>query len=177
MSVSFIVPNLSRADMINNYQKLNALIWSTTPDYSDDGLMRGNLMKFTMGDYLRDALVIVKSVNLTPIMEMGFDINRAEDGTRFGLGDDLYTGQLPKGIRVQCNITPLTQGVVNATTNSSSYYTPQRGEPFVGNTKHIIADRDSIITRYSLTGTDTQPLNPTFAPDDPSNSNLMVKTS
>lgn len=177
MSVTFTAPILSRADMINTYQKLNALIWSTTPDYSDDGLMRGSLMKFTMGDYLRDAVIIIKSVTLTPIMEMGFDINRDENYTRFGSGDDLYTGQLPKGIRVQCNITPLTQGVVNATTNTNLYYTPQRGEPFIGNTKHIIADRDSIITRYSLKGTDSTPLDPTFTPDDPSNSNVMTKTS
>jgi hypothetical protein len=177
MSITFTAPVLSRADMINTYQKLNALIWSTTPDYSDDGLMRGSLMKFTMGDYLRDAVIIIKSVTLTPIMEMGFDINRDENYTRFGSGDDLYTGQLPKGIRVQCNITPLTQGVTDAATNTNLYYTPQRGEPFIGNTKHIIADRNSIITRYSLKGTDSKPLPPTFTPDNPSNSNVMTKTS
>lgn len=175
MSITFTVPNMSRADVINNYQKLNALIWSTTPDYSDDGLMRGSLMKFTMGNYLKDAIIIVKSVTLTPIMEMGFDINRAEDGNRFELGDDLYTGQLPKGMRVQCNITPLTQGVADATTGNNLYYIPQRGEPFVGNTRHIIADRDSIITRYSLKGADSTPLDPIFTPNNPVDSQLMKK--
>ena len=175
MSITFTVPNISRADVINNYQKLNALIWSTTPDYSDDGLMRGSLMKFTMGNYLRDAIIVVKSITLTPIMEMGFDINRAEDGNRFELGDDLYTGQLPKGMRVQCNITPLTQGVADATTGNNLYYTPQRGEPFVGDIKHIIADRNSIITRYSLVGADSKPLDPVFAPNNPVDSQLMKK--
>jgi len=132
MSVSFVVPVLSRADMITTYQKLNALSWLTMPDYSDAGIMRGNLAYFTMGDYLRNSIIVVKSLSYTPIMEMGFDINRKEDGTKLITTDQEYVGQLPKGMKVQCNIIPLTHE-----TSPSIFYTPQKGEAFIGNSKHV----------------------------------------
>jgi len=143
-SVTFVVPNLSRADMISSYQKLNALSWTTMPDYSDAGLMRGNLCYFTMGDYLRRSLVVVKSLAYTPIMEMGFDIDRDIDGRKFKNGEDsLYVGQLPKGIKIQCNLVPLTNEV-----SSRTFYTPQRGEAFIGNRTHTIVDRSNIASQY-----------------------------
>jgi hypothetical protein len=147
-SVTFIVPNLSRADMISSYQKLNALSWTTMPDYSTAGLMRGNLCYFTMGDYLRRSLVVVKSLAYTPIMEMGFDIDRDIDGRKFKNGEDsLYIGQLPKGIKVQCNLVPLTNEVVP---QSLTFFTPQRGEAFIGNRTHAIVDRDNIASQYKV---------------------------
>jgi hypothetical protein len=145
-SLTFVVPNLSRADMISSYQKLNALSWATMPDYSDAGLMRGNLCYFTMGDYLRRSLVVVKSLAFTPIMEMGFDIDRDIDGRKFKNGEDsLYVGQLPKGIKVQCSLIPLTNEVA---LQSNTFYTPQRGEAFIGNRTHAIVDRDNIAKQY-----------------------------
>ena len=131
MSVSFVVPVLSRADMITTYQKLNALSWLTMPDYSEAGIMRGNLAYFTMGDYLRNSIIVVKSLSYTPIMEMGFDINRKEDGTKLITTDPEYVGQLPKGMKVQCNIIPLTHE-----TSTGTFYTPQKGEAFIGNSIH-----------------------------------------
>jgi len=146
-SLTFVVPNLSRADMIASFQKLNALSWATMPDYSQAGLMRGNLCYFTLGDYLRRSLVVVKSLSYTPIMEMGFDIDRDLDGRKFINGqDDLYVGQLPKGIKVQCNLVPLTNEIVP---QSLTFYTPQRGEAFIGNRKHTIVDRDNIAAQYT----------------------------
>ena len=132
--------------MISSYQKLNALSWTTMPDYSDVGLMRGNLCYFTMGDYLRRSLVVVKSLSYTPIMEMGFDIDRDIDGRKFKNGEDsLYVGQLPKGIKVQCSLIPLTNEV---TPQSLTFFTPQRGEAFIGNRTHAIVDRDNIAEQY-----------------------------
>jgi hypothetical protein len=118
--------------MITTYQKLNALSWLTMPDYSNAGIMRGNLAYFTMGDYLRNSIIVVKSLSYTPIMEMGFDINRKEDGTRLKTTDQEYVGQLPKGMKVQCNIIPLTHE-----TSTGAFYTPQKGEAFIGNSKHV----------------------------------------
>jgi hypothetical protein len=145
-SLTFVVPNLSRADMMASFQKLNALSWATMPDYSQAGLMRGNLCYFTLGDYLRRSLVVIKSLSYTPIMEMGFDIDRDLDGRKFINGqDNLYVGQLPKGIRVQCGLIPLTNEIVP---QSLTFYTPQRGEAFIGNRKHAIVDRDNIAAQY-----------------------------
>jgi hypothetical protein len=187
MSVNFTAPVLSRADMVNTYQKLNGLVWATTPDYSGAGLMRGTLVKFTMGDYLRDAIVIIKSLQIMPIMEMGFDINRLMDGTKYGLGADGYVGQLPKGIKVTVNIIPLTQGVTGTTgapttgtTTETLYYTPQRGEAFIGNRTHVIKDRPNTIgIQYKENTTKNEsgeeiPTKPVYTPELPSKSKLMT---
>jgi len=158
-SLNFTVPTLSRTDLITNYQKLNALSWLTMPDYSTDGYIRGNLAFFTMGDYFSKAVIVMKSISFTPIMEMGFDINRdtTEDFSVFKVGDPLYTGQLPKGIKVQCSMTPLTQmtGTLVDKNNltvigKELFYTPQRGEAFIGNRTHAIKDRPNTIgAQYS----------------------------
>lgn len=158
MSISFMVPVLSRADMITTYQKLNALTWLTTPDYSDAGIMRGNLAYFTMGDYLRKSIIVVKSLTYTPIMEMGFDINRSQDSRLLQPGEDEYVGQLPKGMKVQCNIIPLTHQMTAQPTNTAgeevagvkSFYTPQKGEAFIGNRIHALKGVNSeISTQYN----------------------------
>jgi hypothetical protein len=160
-SLSFTVPTLSRTDLITNYQKLNALSWLTMPDYSKSGYIRGNLAFFTMGDYFNKAAIVMKSISFTPIMEMGFDINRSDDPTDnfsvFRFDDPLYTGQLPKGIKVQCSMTPLTQVTGTLTDKNNPgvpgkelFYTPQRGEAFIGNRVHVIKDRpDTIGKQYS----------------------------
>ena len=141
-SVTFVVPALSRGDMISNYRKLNALMWAVAPSYSDastpiPGLMRGSIVNFTMGNYFRRMPCIIKSINYTEVEGMGWDINRDSAGDIFrktgapeitsAEGDilpttesDLYVGQLPKGIRVQVEFTPLHN------------FVPQYGEAFIG---------------------------------------------
>lgn len=137
-NVTFVVPALSRADMIGNYQKLNALTWATMPDYQtagtgeDYGYMKGNFVKLTLGDYFRGMPAIINSLTFSPIMEMGFDINRysAQDeaetsqnveGTNIKRDNStLYVGQLPKGIRVQAQMT-----VIHT-------FIPQRGQQLIG---------------------------------------------
>jgi len=181
LSIGFTAPVLSRADMVNMYQKLNGLVWATAPDYSGAGLMRGTLVKFTMGDYLRNSISIIKSITFTPIMEMGFDINRNEDGTKIPFGNNLYTGQLPKGIRVQCNMIPLNQGIEGEvdtgiegiTENKTLYYSIQRGEAFVGNRTHVIKDRDLITRQYNETVATRGEFENSFLPTNPDYSPLM----
>ena len=180
LSIGFTVPVLSRADMVNMYQKLNGLVWATAPDYSDAGLMRGTLVKLTMGDYLRNSISIIKSITFTPIMEMGFDINRNEDGTKIPFGNDLYTGQLPKGIRVQCNMIPLNQGVEGKvdlgegiSEEKTLYYSIQRGEAFVGNRTHVIKDRNLITRQYNETIATREEFENSFSPTNPDYSPLM----
>jgi hypothetical protein len=168
MSVSFTVPVLSRADMITTYQKLNALTWLTMPDYSTAGIMRGNLAYFTMGDYLRNSIIVVKSLTYTPIMDMGFDINRGGDFKILNQTDNLYTGQLPKGIKVMTNIVPLTNEAVSG---SGNFYTPQRGEAFIGNRKHVIVDRETTKETYNYTD------DLAYNANDPSQSPILTQES
>lgn len=140
-SVTFLVPALSRGNLVANYRKLNALAWSVSPTYSDIGLMRGVITYFTMGDYFRQMPTIIKSVDFAQVGDMGWDINRKDDGTIMGRTESNYTGQLPKGIKVTVNFTPLHS------------YTPQVGSEYIGyssdNPGTYIADKDggqSVIT-------------------------------
>lgn len=134
-SVSFLVPALSRADMLINYKKLNTLVWAVAPSYSPTtsdstvaGLMRGSIIKFTMGNYFRAMPCIIKSVDFSEIEGMGWDINRDEEGTIIKDNENYFVGQLPKGIKVQVSFTPL------------HYFVPQYGEAFIGqNSKYIIS--------------------------------------
>jgi len=127
ISITFLVPALSRADMVNNYKKLNALMWTVAPSYSPEtegntvvGLMRGSVTKFTMGDYFNGMPCIIKSVDFSEIEGMGWDINRDEYGKILTPDNEYYTGQLPKGIRVQVSMTPIHN------------FVPQYGEAFIG---------------------------------------------
>ena len=122
-SVTFLVPALSRGDMLQNYKNINKLMWSTTPSYSTDsvaGLMRGVITYVTIGNYFDGMPSIIKNVNITPIGDMGWDINRNIDGTPIDENDDNYVGQLPRGLKVQVDFTPLHN------------FVPQYGEPFIG---------------------------------------------
>jgi hypothetical protein len=63
---------------------------------------------------------IIKSINYTEVEGMGWDINRDTLGQILPTDNDLYVGQLPKGIRVQVDFTPLHN------------FVPQYGEAFIG---------------------------------------------
>jgi len=126
-NVTFLVPALSRADMITNYKKLNALFWTVAPSYSPTtkdstvaGLMRGSVTKFTMGNYFRGMPCIIKSLDFSEIENMGWDINRDELGLGIDSNSEYYVGQLPKGIKVTVNFTPLHN------------FVPRYGEAFIG---------------------------------------------
>ena len=82
--------------------------------------MRGSIVNFTMGNYFLRMPCIIKSINYTEIEGMGWDINRNTAGEIIDETNDLYVGQLPKGIRVQVDFTPLHN------------FVPQYGEAFIG---------------------------------------------
>jgi hypothetical protein len=126
ISLSFTIYAHSRAEMLPIYQKLNRLVGTTAPDYSDIGLMRGNFIKMTVGDYLLDVPGIIQNINLKPSFEAGWDINRKEDGTPFkpeenSQDGDEFVGQLPRLIEVDLQFTPIHT------------FTPQIGENFIRN--------------------------------------------
>jgi len=145
-SVEFLVPALSRGDMIANYRKVNMMMWACAPNYSDIGLMRGNVVEVTIGNYFRSMPSIIKSVDVVEIEGMGWDINRTVDGKNIDLpgpyasgnnkkggnvdtkdlateAGSFYVGQLPKGLKVTVQFTPLHQ------------FTPEYGQAFIGQNK------------------------------------------
>jgi hypothetical protein len=115
VSLGFDVVALSRADVIPNYQKLNTLAGLLSPDYSNAGIMRGNFISLTIGDYFVNTPGIIKGVSFAPVFEGGWDINRDENGVNISYDEivnnnyltpgsneslPLYTGVLPKLIKV-----------------------------------------------------------------------------
>ena len=90
------------------YARLNKLVDQTAPDYSGAGLMRGNILRLTIGDYLLGVPGIITSINLSPSFEAGWDINRKDsDMSVFGQTDTEFVGQLPKLIEVDLDFTPI----------------------------------------------------------------------
>ena len=142
-SVEFLVPALSRGDMIANYRKVNMMMWAVAPNYSDIGLMRGNVVEVTMGNYFRSMPSIIKSVDVVEVEGMGWDINRTTEGKNIDIpkpyasgnnkkggnvdpkdlateAGSFYVGQLPKGLKITVQFTPLHQ------------FTPEYGQAFIG---------------------------------------------
>lgn len=123
ISLSFTVYAHTREEMIPIYKKLNYLVGTTAPDYSDAGYMRGSFTRLTVGDYLNNVPGIIKSISLKPSFEGGWDINRDEFGDIIGKNDPLYknVGQLPRLIDIDLSFTPVHD------------FTPQFGANFIRN--------------------------------------------
>ena len=96
ISFGFSVPVLSRAEQSSVYSKLNYLASMMAPDYTEGGFMRGNLVKITIGDYIKDLPGILKGVSYEIDSEAGWDIARDELGNK---EPDAYV--MPKLIQVK----------------------------------------------------------------------------
>jgi len=53
------------------YEKLNALAGMCAPDYSSLGYMRGNLVRVTIGDYIKSLPCAIKGFNIEGLLENG----------------------------------------------------------------------------------------------------------
>jgi hypothetical protein len=78
------------------YSKLQNLIRHLAPNYSGAGYLRGNFVKLTFGNYLRDTPCILKGFSIEPIFDGGFDIGR----TGYGSRGQSSGYKLPKVIKV-----------------------------------------------------------------------------
>lgn len=119
INLEFTIYGHTRIEMIPIYEKLNALIGTTAPDYSYD-LMKGNFIKLTVGDYLTSVPGFIKNITLTPSFEAGWDINRDNNSGELYNPDNgpLNIGQIPKLINVSLGFTPIHYFTP---TNSSTY--------------------------------------------------------
>ena len=76
-------------EIFAQYQRLNALVSTTVPQYSGAGIMRGSLTRLTVGDYLNNVPGIIKSLNVDVPKESSWEIGRAADGSSTNLGNRL----------------------------------------------------------------------------------------
>lgn len=85
ISLSFQVPVMSKYEQQSVFTKLNYLASLMAPDYvttgtSNQGFMRGNIVKLTVGDYLIDVPGVLMGVNYKIDDEAGWDIARNSEG-------------------------------------------------------------------------------------------------
>lgn len=76
ISLNFKVHVQSKYEQKNTYAKLNYLASLTAPNYGNSGMMRGNLIKLTIGDYLKETPGILKGFSFVIDENYPWDIGR-----------------------------------------------------------------------------------------------------
>ena len=114
ISFSFKMFAQSRQEMLPMYQKLNQLVSQVYPDYSNGyNLMRGSVVKLTIGDYLYRTPGFLENVNITIdnsntpweiVLNEFTDIDTTSKQTTY---IDSKMAQLPHMVAVQCNFRPI----------------------------------------------------------------------
>ena len=89
VNMSFTIYAHTYPEIKAQYKRLNYLVSSLTPSYSEIGIMRGNFAKMTIGDYLIDTPGIITNINIDIPTESPWETGRNEDGTLAGNLDRL----------------------------------------------------------------------------------------
>ena len=101
ISFSFKIAVQSRSEMAPLYTKLNTLISQVYPDYGSKGIMRGSVVKLTIGDYLNRVPGFLENVNVTIDNKTPWEIALDPNGK------DSDVAQLPHVVTVQCGFRPI----------------------------------------------------------------------
>ena len=95
VNMSFTVFAQSKAELIPMYRKLNYLASTLTPDYTEAGFMRGNLVRLTFGGYLYEQPGFITSLTYSIPEESPWEIGIDENGQY-----DRSVKELPHMIKV-----------------------------------------------------------------------------
>jgi len=145
ISFSFKIFTQSRHEMLPLYKKLNQLISQIYPDYSANyNLMRGNVVRLTIGDYIYRMPGFLDSVNVaidnsnTPweiLLGQWSDTSAIPDGD---------VRQLPHMVTVQCSFKP----IMDILPRKESYLNPF--VPLIANRDHYLdpGATDSVLRSY-----------------------------
>ena len=107
ISLSFTVHAQTKAELLNNYHKLNYLASTLAPDYGK-GFMRGNFLRLTYGDYIKDIPGVLKGLSFSMPDNSPWDIGRNSDGTRTQVNGKELEDRLPHIIEVgSFNFAPI----------------------------------------------------------------------
>ncbi len=158
INLGWTVAAQSKQELIPMYQKLNFLASSLTPDYSDNGYMRGNLATLTVGGYLHEQPGIITSINYSVPQESPWEIGISNqnnssivtnnsDGTisEVNLGIDTSTKQLPHIIKVTgFQFIPIHKFVPRKQQNTYDPFTSKFGDE-----RYIALRGDDNTSNYS----------------------------
>ena len=101
---SFLIAAQSRQEMKPLWQKLNYLVSTLYPDYHrDTGYMRGNLIKFTLGEYFYRTPGILTNINITIENDYSWEIKMRQ---REGVEEDKQM-ELPQICSVSYTFIPI----------------------------------------------------------------------
>lgn len=103
VSFNFKIAAQSKQDMAPLYKKLNFLLSTLYPDYSDNGFMRGNIIRLTLGDLFVRQPGILQSLNMTVADEYPWEI--AFDEPEGGSSADMK--ETPQIIDVAATFKPI----------------------------------------------------------------------
>ena len=104
MSVSFKVAALSEEEMKPMYQKLNFLMSNLMPDY-DKNLMRGPMMRMTIGNWIDGQLCILNSLSYKIPQDSPWEIALNENLN--GVSTTVKSQILPHVVEVTLSFTPI----------------------------------------------------------------------
>lgn len=140
INLSFKVAAQSRYEMGPMYEKLNYLASVTTPDYSDSGFMRGNIIRLTIGDYLNSVYGILTGLTYSIPNNSSWDIARTVKGEVDSNGKEL-----PHIIEVsQFNFTPIHNFISSKVKNN--YVVGDQTSP---NSQYISMGEDGVGYSYT----------------------------
>ena len=114
ISIGFKVAALSSVEMEPMYQKLNYLMSNLMPDYKNNLLMRGPIMRMTIGNWLDGQDGILNSLSYTVPQDSPWEISLGEDVT-----SGAKTLNLPHIIEVNMTFTPIGSQTVGKNKVSS----------------------------------------------------------
>jgi hypothetical protein len=103
ISVAFTIYAHSPEEMAPIYKKLNYLLSTFTPDYSDANKMRGNIGYLTVGDYLYRQPGVFTDIKLSGMLDTHWEI--ALDSPEGGEGKNQY--EVPKHIKASMSFKPI----------------------------------------------------------------------
>ena len=102
ISMGFTIMATSKKELIPMFTKLNFLASSLAPDYTSAGIMRGNMVRMTVGGYLYEVPGVLTSINYSipddTTWEIAINAEGAEDNT---------VKELPHRIEVSLAFTPV----------------------------------------------------------------------
>jgi hypothetical protein len=132
------------------YTKINQLISQVYPDYSPNyNLMRGNVVKLTIGDYLYRMPGFLENVNVT------IDNNTTPWEillNQFGAEDDVR--QLPHMVTIQCSFKPIMD-ILPRKVNKENPFVPliANKDRFIDPTATTPADRRTLVSTNNSNST------------------------
>jgi len=123
VSFNFKVAAQSKQEMAPLYKKLNFLLSILYPDYSDNGFMRGNIVRLTLGDLFVQQPGILQSLNLTVADEYPWEI-AFQEGVKAGtagsgdlINESTTMHETPQIIDVAATFKPILKNLPQLESN------------------------------------------------------------